>query len=93
MSRSIDPKLPAVYRAVIDWKEPAARGGKAHREYEGPYDTPAAARARVTFWENNLRDSETGETRASGKVEEGPISEWRPYAPPAKKRSPKGGRT
>ncbi|WP_328491273.1 hypothetical protein [Streptomyces zaomyceticus] len=91
MSRKIMAAHGAVYRAVIHWTEPAHKGGATHVEYEGPYGEPGAAQARVTFWENYLRDDESGESRAAGHVEEGVVPAWTTYTPPVKKRR-KGGR-
>ncbi|MEV8344586.1 hypothetical protein [Streptomyces niveus] len=92
MARKIMAEHGAVYRAVINWTEVPGKGGTPHTEFEGPYAEPGAAQSRVTFWENYLRDDETGETRATGHVEEGVVSNWTPYTP-AKKRSRKGSRT
>ncbi|MFK0159169.1 hypothetical protein ACIQVK_44750 [Streptomyces sp. NPDC090493] len=91
MARKIMAEHGAVYRAVINWTEVPEKGGTPHTEYEGPYGEPGAAQGRVTFWENHLRDFETGETRASGHVEEGVVTNWTPYAPP-KKTGRKGAR-
>ncbi|MFF9901278.1 hypothetical protein [Streptomyces longispororuber] len=85
MARNIKAEHGAVYRAVIVWTELPEKGGATHTKYEGPYGTPGAAQGRVTFWENFLRDAETGETRASGDVEEG-VTTWTPYVPPATQR-------
>ncbi|MFN1193339.1 hypothetical protein ACK03K_34310 [[Kitasatospora] papulosa] len=78
------PDHDAVYRAVITWTEAPQGGGAAHTEYEGPYGKPGAAQGRVTAWENDLRDHETGETRATGHVERSTTT-WEPYTPPVKK--------
>ncbi|QFG13213.1 hypothetical protein SEA_GILGAMESH_21 [Streptomyces phage Gilgamesh] len=90
-ARHVMAEHGAVYRAVINWTEVPGKGGTPHTEYEGPYGTPGAAQGRVTFWENSLRDFETGETRATGHVEQGVVTEWTPYLP-AKKPRRKGGR-
>lgn len=92
MARKIMAEHGAVYRAVINWTEVPAKGSTPHTEYEGPYGEPGAAQARATWWENRLRDEETGETRAKGHVEEGKVVEWQTYTPPAKGRGRKGGR-
>ncbi|MFB8120538.1 hypothetical protein ACFQ6U_13865 [Streptomyces sp. NPDC056465] len=91
MARNIKADHGAVYRAVIDWTEVPAKGATPHRDYEGPYAEPSAAQGRVTFWENYLRDDDTGETRAKGHVEEGTI-QWKPYTPPVKGDGRKGKR-
>jgi hypothetical protein len=91
MARNIKADHGAVYRAVITWTEVPEKGGTPHTQYEGPYGEPGAAQGRVTFWENYLRDPDTGKTRASGHVEEGTIT-WQPYTPPTKKSGRKGGR-
>jgi hypothetical protein len=91
MARKIMAQHGAVYRAVINWTEVPEKGSTPHTEYEGPYGEPGAAQGRVTFWENYLRDDDTGETRASGHVEEGIVTTWAPYTPPANGRARKGG--
>ena len=77
MARSIGmAKDATVFRAVIT-KTYAAEN---RTEYEGPYGSIGAARARVSFWTNYLaeRDEETqeptGRSRASGYVERGTVS-------------------
>ncbi|MFM9629823.1 hypothetical protein ACKI10_19655 [Streptomyces galilaeus] len=75
----------AVYRAVINWTEVPEKGATLHTEYEGPYGEPSAAQGRVTFWENNLRDYDTGETRAAGHVEEGVVTNWTSHTPEEKR--------
>jgi hypothetical protein len=65
-----------VFRAVI--VKTYADG--THTDYEGPYGSIGAARARVSFWTNYLadRDEETGEktgtSRANGYVESGTVT-------------------
>lgn len=78
MARSIGMAADAtVFRAVITKQH---RDGTTVTEYEGPYGAIGAARARVSFWTNYLaiRDEETeeptGESRASGYVEQGSVS-------------------
>ncbi len=78
MARSIGMAADAtVYRAVITKQ---LRDGTTVTEYEDPYGGIGAARARVSFWTNYLavRDEETdeptGESRASGYVEQGSVT-------------------
>lgn len=47
-----------VYRAVITITR---TDGTTYTWYEGPYETPGQARARVTFWANR--------SRATGHIE------------------------
>ena len=54
-----------VYRAVI---VKPAYGGRMVTTCEGPYKTPGAAQARLTFWTNYYEDAHTPVT---GYVEEG----------------------
>lgn len=67
----------AIYRAKILKKY---RLSDPIVAYEGPYTTPAAAQARITFWANYLadRDYETGEVStdqwAKGEVEVGTVT-------------------
>ena len=77
MARSIGmAKDATVFRAVItkQYKDGPVT------DYEGPYGSIGAARARVSFWTNYLadRDDETGEktgtSRASGYVEQGTVT-------------------
>ncbi len=82
MARSIGMAADAtVFRAVITKQYP---GREAFTDYEGPYGSAAAARARVTFWVNHLaiRDEDTyertGESNASGYVESGSVT-WVRY--------------
>lgn len=77
MARSIGMAADAtVFRAVITKRY----GDRTVTEYEGPYGSIGAARARVSFWTNYLadRDEETGErtgtSRASGHVERGTVT-------------------
>ncbi|MFF8901706.1 hypothetical protein ACF082_29975 [Streptomyces lydicus] len=77
MARSIGMAADAtVFRAVITKQYP----GGTVTDYEGPYGSIGAARARVSFWTNYLAhtDDETGErtgtSRASGHVERGTVS-------------------
>lgn len=65
-----------VYRAVVT--RPGTNGPRT--TYEGPYETPGAAQARVTFWVNYFRKSEyreTGESAAAGHIECADVV-WRP---------------
>jgi hypothetical protein len=78
MAHSIGMAADAtVYRAVIEFTD---RDGTKRTEYEGPYGGIGAARARVSFWTNYLAvrdedtDEPTGESRASGHVEEGHVT-------------------
>lgn len=78
MARSIGMAADAtVFRAVITKQYP---DGTTVTDYEGPYGSIGAARARVSFWTNYLaiRDEDTceptGESRASGYVEQGSVS-------------------
>jgi hypothetical protein len=77
MARSIGMAADAtVFRAVIV----KTRDGEQRTEYEGPYGSIGAARARVSFWTNYLADTDeetgerTGSSRASGHVERGTVS-------------------
>ncbi|MFJ4703188.1 hypothetical protein ACIP5N_34065 [Streptomyces sp. NPDC088768] len=80
MARSIAMSANAkVYRAVVTITD---RDGTTSQRCEGPYDSPGAARARVTFWTNYHADYDdeglpTGTSRATGHVEEGTVT-WRP---------------
>ena len=67
MARNIGADGADVFRAVIDFGN--------YIKYEGPYAKEGAAKARVTFWQNYLRDSETGETRITGHVEKA-VTTW-----------------
>ncbi|MBP0456234.1 hypothetical protein [Streptomyces montanisoli] len=82
MARNIAADGGPVYRAVLTSTPP----GKPRATWrEGPYATHGAARARVTFWTNHLRDADTGAPYASGYVERAE-STWRPVdddQPPA----------
>ncbi|RPJ38879.1 MAG: hypothetical protein EHM35_03535 [Planctomycetaceae bacterium] len=63
-----------VFRAVIVKKY---WGSEPITVYEGPYDTIAAARARVTYWSNRLSDRDEDETDGSwstGYVETGTVT-------------------
>ncbi len=78
MARSIGMAADAtVFRAVITI---TASDGSTSTKHEGPYGGIGAARARVSFWTNYLavRDEDTfeptGESRASGHVEEGSVT-------------------
>ena len=77
MARSIGMAADGtVFRAVILKKYP---NQDAFTAYEGPYGTEAAARARVTFWKNNLSErDENGnvstEQWATGHVEKGLVT-------------------
>ncbi|MCP3817808.1 hypothetical protein NLX86_06560 [Streptomyces sp. A3M-1-3] len=78
MARSIGMAANAtVFRAVIVFTD---RDGSERTEYEGPYGSIGAARARVSFWNNHLaiRDEETqeptGKSRANGYVERGTVT-------------------
>jgi hypothetical protein len=78
MARSIGMAADAtVFRAVITKQY---RDGESFTSHEGPYGSIGAARARVSFWVNYLavRDEETqeptGESRASGYVEQGTVT-------------------
>jgi hypothetical protein len=51
MARNIGADGRTVYRAVITITD---HDGAQSTRYEGPYDSPAAARARVTFWRNHM---------------------------------------
>jgi hypothetical protein len=80
MARSIGMAADAtVFRAVITITD---RDGATSTKHEGPYGSIGAARARVSFWTNYLAvvDEETfeptGESRASGYVEEGAVT-WK----------------
>ena len=80
MARSIGMAADAtVFRAVITKQ---LRDGETVTEFEGPYGAIGAARARVSFWTNYLavRDEDTqeptGESRASGYVEQGSVT-WK----------------
>ncbi|MDX3165905.1 hypothetical protein PV516_19145 [Streptomyces scabiei] len=55
-----------VYRAVIT---KSYANGDVVTEYEGPYDKPGPARARVTFWKNHLANQGKGD-KADGYVEQ-----------------------
>ena len=77
MARSIGMAADAtVYRAAIT----KTYGDRTFTDYEGPYGSLGAARARVTFWVNHLAryDDEsgerTGESDASGFVEQGTVT-------------------
>jgi len=72
MARSISmaPDAP-VYRAVTT--VPGWRGEGTVTKYEGPYDSPGAAKARVTFWSNRYR-REDGTTPVTGRVEHGVVA-------------------
>lgn len=83
MARSIGMAADAtVFRAVITKKYP--HSPEPFTDYEGPYGSASAARARVTFWVNHLAvlDEETGEptgeSDASGHVESGSVT-WTRY--------------
>lgn len=78
MARSIGMAADAaVFRAVITKKR---RDGSTVTDYEGPYGSIGAARARVSFWTNYYaeRDDETGDltgrSDASGYVERGTVA-------------------
>lgn len=77
MARSIGmAKDATVFRAVIT----KTYGDETRTDYEGPYGSIGAARARVSFWTNYLaiRDEETqeptGKSRANGYVERGTVT-------------------
>ncbi|MFI9079161.1 hypothetical protein ACIGW8_22275 [Streptomyces sioyaensis] len=77
MARSIGMAAEAtVFRAVITKQ---LHDGTV-TDYEGPYGSIGAARARVSFWTNYLADlneetcEPTGTSRASGHVERGTVS-------------------
>lgn len=79
MARSIGMSAGStVFRAVITKKY--RRNDEPFTVYEGPYGSKAAARARVTFWQNCFNsarygsDEETGEYWATGYVEEGQVT-------------------
>lgn len=76
MARSIamDDDAP-VFRAVV---QITYRNGNTSTRYEGPYATRAAARARVTFWTNYMKNVGSGSS-ATGHVEHGVVA-WRPLA-------------
>lgn len=67
-----------VFRAVITKKY--RHNEEPFTVYEGPYATEAAAKARVTFWQNHLNrvgygdDEEQGQTWATGRVERGAVT-------------------
>jgi hypothetical protein len=65
MARKIGVEHGLMYRAVLH----NTQTGK--RWIESPYDTPAAAKRRVTFWKNYFRDRTTGITPIEGHPEEG----------------------
>lgn len=77
MARSIGMSAgDTVFRAVITKKYP---NREPFTDREGPYGARGAAQARVTFWVNYLAvhddDGEpTGESGASGYVEEGSVT-------------------
>lgn len=74
MARNIAADGGPVFRAVItSWPPNGARTTWR----EGPYATHGAARARVTFWSNHLRDHDTDQPYASGYVERSE-STWHP---------------
>ncbi|MFC9534433.1 hypothetical protein ACFT38_28400 [Streptomyces sp. NPDC056975] len=75
-----------MYRAVINLPASEEPAIEPHTKHEGPYPTPGQAQGRITFWENYLRDADSGQT----EVQEGTIT-WAPYIP-KKKRGGKGGR-
>lgn len=56
-----------MYRAVIVKKY--RRNAEPVTTYEGPYDKPGAARARVTFWKNWLGADKSQEQWADGWIE------------------------
>lgn len=77
MARSIGMAADAtVFRAVITKQYTSG----TVTDYEGPYGSIAAARARVSFWTNYLADLDedtgerTGTSRASGYVERGTVA-------------------
>lgn len=77
MARSIGmAKDATVFRAVITKQ----RADGPVTDYEGPYGSIAAARARVSFWVNYMAEydddtgEKTGKSRASGHVERGTVS-------------------
>ena len=79
MARNIAADGGPVFRAVItSW--PAGRSRTTW--HEGPYASHGAARARITFWTNYLRDADTGKPYASGYVER-TESTWRRLDDPA----------
>lgn len=77
MARSIGMAADAtVFRAVITT---TLRNGTERTDYEGPYGSIGAARARVTFWTNYLAEYDdegmpTGKSRAHGYVERGTVA-------------------
>ncbi|WP_333745589.1 hypothetical protein [Streptomyces sp. IBSBF 2950] len=83
MARNIGMAPDAkVYRAVIT---KSYEGGETYTEYEGPYDKPGAARARVTFWENHFAKRDNGD-KATGHVEECQPA-WKKMPEPARRSS------
>ncbi|MFE9340847.1 hypothetical protein [Streptomyces sp. NPDC007063] len=83
MARNIGADGRTVYRAVVEITD---RDGETSTRYEGPYGTPAAARARVSFWRNHLADyngrgEPTGTSSAAGHVERAHTT-WHPIDQP-----------
>ncbi|MGW7514804.1 hypothetical protein ACWGJ2_04350 [Streptomyces sp. NPDC054796] len=74
MARNIGADGRDVFRAIITSTPPGKPRATWH---EGPYTTHGAARARVTFWTNHLRDADTGAPYASGYVERA-VTRWEP---------------
>jgi hypothetical protein len=71
MARSIGMAADAtVFRAVIT--KTYQHG--TFTDYEGPYGSIGAARARVSFWVNYLTPCEGGGSNASGYVEQGSVT-------------------
>ncbi|NUQ88153.1 MAG: hypothetical protein HOQ43_06785 [Glycomyces artemisiae] len=68
MARNIGADGRRVYRAVIVQTD-QRRDGKSGTRYEGPYDSPGAARARVTFWRNYWDAYDDGSS-ATGHIEQ-----------------------
>lgn len=82
MARSIGMAADGtVFRAVI--RKKYKRNEEPFTTYEGPYGSAAAARARVTFWQNNLAELDDNgnvstEQWATGHVESGTVA-WTRY--------------
>lgn len=83
MARGIGMKPDAaLYRAVI---VKSYANGEQFTVYEGPYDAPGQARARVSFWRNHFADRDNGDS-ADGHIETCQPA-WEKVSDPAPRRT------